>query len=75
MTYRFAFAAVSLLALSAATSARAADAASASSATNDQQHTEVSQVVVTAAPYAVSLDTVTSSVNVISRQQLDLAPP
>ena len=75
MTYRFAFAAVSLLALSAATATRAADTASASSAADAPQHTEVSQVVVTAAPYAVSLDTVTSSVNVISRQQLDLAPP
>jgi iron complex outermembrane receptor protein len=32
-------------------------------------------VVVTAAPYAVSLDTVTSSVNVVTRDQLDVAPP
>ncbi|KQY35517.1 TonB-dependent receptor [Caulobacter sp. Root487D2Y] len=35
----------------------------------------VDKVVVTAAPYAVSLDTVTSSVNVVTRDQLDVAPP
>mgnify|MGYP000032393305 CR=1 FL=1 len=34
----------------------------------------VDRVVVTAAPYAVSLDTVTSSVNVVTRDQLDTAP-
>jgi len=34
----------------------------------------VDKVVVTAAPYAVSLDTVTSSVNVVTRDQLDTAP-
>lgn len=37
--------------------------------------TEVSEVVVTAAPYAVSLGSVTTSVNVITRDELDVAPP
>uniref|UniRef100_B0T2Z2 TonB-dependent receptor n=1 Tax=Caulobacter sp. (strain K31) TaxID=366602 RepID=B0T2Z2_CAUSK len=37
--------------------------------------TAVDKVVVTAAPYAVSLDTVTSSVNVVTRDQLDVAAP
>ncbi|PXA70958.1 TonB-dependent receptor [Caulobacter sp. D4A] len=41
----------------------------------DPTDTAVSQVVVTAAPYAVSLDTVTSSVNVLTRDKLDTAPP
>lgn len=35
----------------------------------------VDKVVITAAPYAVSLDTVTSSVNVVTRAQLDTAVP
>jgi iron complex outermembrane receptor protein len=35
----------------------------------------VSEVVVTAAPYAVSLETITSSVNVLGREALDVAPP
>lgn len=35
---------------------------------------EVSAVIVTGAPYAVSLGTVTTSVNVVSREQLDTAP-
>ncbi|MBC7667764.1 MAG: TonB-dependent receptor [Gemmatimonadaceae bacterium] len=35
----------------------------------------VDRVVVTAAPYAVSLDTITSSVNVVTRDQLDVAAP
>jgi iron complex outermembrane receptor protein len=38
------------------------------------QETEVEQVIVTAAPYAVSLDSMTTSVNVVSREQLDTAP-
>lgn len=59
--------AVSLLALLAASAARAEDDPAA--------QTEVSKVVVTAAPYAVSLDSITSSVNVVTRDQLDVAPP
>lgn len=36
---------------------------------------EVAEVVVTAAPYAVSIDSVTTSVNILTRAQLDTAPP
>ncbi len=36
---------------------------------------DVSAVVVTAAPYAVSLDSVTTSVNILTRADLDVAPP
>lgn len=35
----------------------------------------VAEVVVTAAPYPVSLDSVTTSVNIVSQEQLDRAPP
>lgn len=35
---------------------------------------EVSEVVVTAAPYVVSMDSVTSSVDVVKRDELDTAP-
>ncbi len=74
MTRRVPFYAASLLALAAAMSAHAAEtAAPAAPALDDEA--EVSRVVVTAAPYAVSLDSITSSVNVISRDQLDVAPP
>jgi iron complex outermembrane receptor protein len=72
MLRRVAFSAASLLVLAAAASAHAAEPAGAPEATPD---TEVSKVVITAAPYAVSLDTVTSSVNIVTRDQLDLAPP
>ena len=73
MLRRVAFSAASLLALASAVSAHAAEpAAPATPAADDA---EVSKVVITAAPYAVSLDTVTSSVNVITRDQLDVAPP
>ena len=37
-------------------------------------HKDLSEVVVTAAPYVVSLDSTTTSVNVIKRDALDLAP-
>lgn len=72
MLRRVAFSAASLIALAAAVSAHAADAPATPAPESD---TEVSKVVITAAPYAVSLDTVTSSVNVITRDQLDVAPP
>ena len=36
---------------------------------------EVSEVVVTAAPYAVSVNSATTSIDVISREQLDTLPP
>lgn len=35
---------------------------------------DLSEVVVTAAPYVVSLDSTTTSVNVVKREELDLAP-
>lgn len=73
MLRRVAFSAASLVALAAAVSAQAADAPPGTPA--PESDTEVSKVVITAAPYAVSLDTVTSSVNVITRDQLDVAPP
>jgi len=73
MLRRVALSAASLIALAAAASAHAADAPAATPAS--ESDTEVSKVVITAAPYAVSLDTVTSSVNVITRDQLDVAPP
>jgi len=36
--------------------------------------TEVSEVVVTAAPYPVSINSATTSVNIVTRQQLQIAP-
>ena len=35
----------------------------------------VAELVVTAAPYAVSLDTITTSVNILSAEEIRLAPP
>lgn len=42
-----------------------------------EPHTEkdLSEVVVTAAPYVVSMDSTTTSVDVIKREELDTAPP
>lgn len=37
--------------------------------------TDVGQIVVTAAPYAVSLDTATTSIDIVGRDELDVAPP
>ncbi len=71
MLRRVAFSAASLIALAAAVSAHAADAP----ATPPETDNAVDKVVITAAPYAVSLDTVTSSVNVITRDKLDVLPP
>ena len=55
----------------------AAAAACAGSAAADAPAARptVSEVVVTAAPYAVSLDSATTSVDVVTRAQLDTAPP
>lgn len=72
MLRRVALSAASLVALATATAVQAEDAATPPTASED---TQVSKVVITAAPYAVSLDTVTSSVNIVTRQQLDVAPP
>ena len=68
----FAFAAP--LAHAAETPSAAVDAPGPDSPAPDGQNA-VDKVVVTAAPYAVSLDTVTSSVNVVTRDQLDTAVP
>ena len=43
--------------------------------TGTRKPTEVEEVVVTAAPYAVSLDTITTSVTILSAETLSLAPP
>ncbi|WP_419253199.1 TonB-dependent receptor [Caulobacter sp. ErkDOM-YI] len=74
MLRRACFSAVSLLALTVAATAQAevAPAATAPAAVEDA---EVSKVVVTAAPYAVSADNLTASVAIVDRTDLDLAPP
>ena len=40
-----------------------------------QPEGEVEELVVTGAPYAVSLDTVTTSLSIVTREDLDVAPP
>lgn len=72
MLRRAVLSAASLVALAAAVSAHAETPAAPAPAQDD---TEVSKVVITAAPYAISLDTVTSSVNIVTRDHLDVAPP
>jgi iron complex outermembrane receptor protein len=72
MLRRVALSAASLLVLAAATTGHAKDAAPPPVAAEDS---EVSKVVVTAAPYGVSADTLTASVAVLDRTDLDLAPP
>ena len=61
------FATAGMLVL-AASSAHAADAAA------EPGHKDLSEVVITGAPYVVSLDSTTTSVNVVKRDALDLAP-
>ena len=51
-----------------------ASAASAAEGDAEPGHKDLSEVVVTGAPYVVSLDSTTTSVNVIKRDALDLAP-
>ena len=63
---RLLLAAASGLALFAAASARAAEAPANANT--------VTELVVTAAPYAVSLDSVATSINVVGREELDRAP-
>jgi len=41
----------------------------------ESQGASVSELVVTAAPYAISLDTITTSVDVVTASELSLAPP
>ncbi len=62
----------SLLALSLAAPAVAQQARAPAPAEDDG---DVSELVVTGAPFAVSLDTVTSSVSIVGRDQLDVAAP
>ncbi len=52
-----------------------AQATSATPPTSSATGREVSEVVVTAAPYAVSAESLTSHVDVVTRSQLDTAPP
>ncbi|HEY0648828.1 TonB-dependent receptor [Phenylobacterium sp.] len=63
------FASVGILVLSASAAHAAEDADAA-----EPGHKDLSEVVVTGAPYVVSLDSTTTSVNVIKRDALDLAP-
>lgn len=72
MFRRVALSAASLIVLAAATAVQAADSASPPASTEDS---EVSKVVVTAAPYGVSADALTASVAVLDRTDLDLAAP
>ncbi|MFZ5730623.1 MAG: TonB-dependent receptor [Pseudomonadota bacterium] len=55
------------------TSAAMAAASPALAQTRDRA-VDVEQVIVTAAPYVVSMDSVTTSVDVVTRDDLDLAP-
>lgn len=64
--HRLLLTAASGLALLAAGHVRAAEA--------EADPNTVAEVVVTAAPYAVSLDSVATSVNVVGREELDRAP-
>ncbi len=66
------FAGVCSLSVVAAGAALAADGDAAPAKADGRT---VSELVVTAAPYAVSVDSLTSSVNVISREQLSTSPP
>lgn len=54
--------------------ASAAHAADGAAAAEEPGHKDLSEVVITAAPYVVSLDSTTTSVNVVKREALDLAP-
>jgi iron complex outermembrane receptor protein len=50
-------------------------ALAAAPAQAQSEATTVAEVVVTAAPYALSLDTITTSVNLVSAEEISLAPP
>lgn len=68
----------SVSALSLVVAAAAACGAAAQTPTprsRPASDTTVSEVVVTGAPYAVSVDSLTSNVDILRRDQLDLAPP
>src|SRR3990167_8263819 len=63
------------LLLLAAASGSALIAAGSAGADAAPSENTVAEVVVTAAPYPVSLDSVTTSVNIVGQEQLDRAPP
>jgi hypothetical protein len=50
-------------------------ALAAAPARAQSEATTVAEVVVTAAPYALSMDTITTSVNLLSAEEISLAPP
>ena len=75
MLRRVVFSAASLLALTVAVSAHAADPVAPVASPEASPGDEVSKVVVTAAPYAVSADAMTASVAVVDRSDLDVAAP
>lgn len=63
---------ISLLAAAGLASLVTAQASTAAAA--EAPPSDVSEVVVTAAPYPVSLDSATTSVNIVSREQLQVLP-
>jgi len=65
---------MSRVSLFAATAALALIATAAHAAEDAAAAKDLSEVVVTGAPYVVSLDSTTTSVNVVKREDLDLAP-
>lgn len=67
MPRAFLFASAGVLILFASAAQAADDAA-------EPGHKDLSEVVVTGAPYVVSLDSTTTSVNIVKREALDLAP-
>ena len=68
-------AAAGVLTTATLTSRAAAQATSPSAPTASATGREVSEVIVTAAPFAVSAESLTSHVDVVTRQQLDTAAP
>jgi iron complex outermembrane receptor protein len=64
-----------LLAAASVTSLVSSTAWAADATPVDEAPADVSKVVVTAAPYPVSIDSVTTSVNILTRQDLDTAAP
>ena len=65
----------SILWLAAASASVLATAAWAQTPPAADEETQLEEVVVTAAPYAVSADALTSNVDVLTREELDVSPP
>jgi iron complex outermembrane receptor protein len=65
----------SILLLAAASASVLATAAWAQTPPAAEEETQLEEVVVTAAPYAVSADALTSNVDVLTRDELDVSPP